>query len=357
MEPLSRMPARILVIRMRYLGDVLLLQPPLRALRAAFPAAEIDALVNPGTGVALHAPGCIRDTIVWPRGQLALELRTLADIRARRYDWAVDLTGNDRSAMVCLLSGATLRAGYHRPKQPWFFWRNRAYNVRPHHRKQKPHIILQHLELLEACGVPPAGTDVHLEIPPEDARWADAFLGTLHRPVPRLHAHLTSRDMRKSIPPDVARNVLARVVAQTPASITLSHGAAAEAEHARACIEGLPADRIRLASGISWRQLVALIGASDAYWGADTAPMHAAAALGKPLLAHFGPSNAAHWSPLSPLAETIVTPCPCLKSGHWACPEGTPGRCLATLDSGSISDRIIRLLDAARGHERPGPPP
>lgn len=354
MEPLSRTPERILVIRMRYIGDVLLLQPPLRALHGAFPNAEIDALVNPGTQAALHAPGCIRQAIVWPRGQITQELHALARIRARRYDWAIDLTGNDRSAMICALSGATLRACYHRPKQPWFFWRNRAYNVRPHHRKQKPHIILQHLELLEACGVPPAGTDVNLVVPPADFRWATQFLGGAPVGRPRLHAHLASRDMRKSIPPDIAQKVFASVLANTPASITLSHGSAAEADHARACLGGLPPDRIRFASGLTWAQLVALIATADAYWGADTAPMHAAAALGKPLLAHFGPSNAAHWRPLSPNAEAIVTPCPCLKSGRWACPEGASGRCLATLDSAQISDRVLRLLDTARSPQGPG---
>ncbi len=347
MEPLSRTPRRILVIRMRYLGDVLLLQPPLRALRRAFPNAAIDVLVNPGTEVALHAPGCARDTLVWPRGSLAQELRTLARIRARRYDWAIDLTGNDRSALVSLASAARLRAAYHRPKQPWFFWRNRVYNVRPHHRKQKPHIILQHLELLEACGVAPAGTGIRLDVPAADALWAKGFLGADATPEPRLHAHLASRDMRKSIPPQLAHEVLARLLAATPAAITLSHGPGIEAEHARACIDGLPADRIRIATGLTWPQLIALIDTADAYWGADTAPMHAAAALGKPLLAHFGPSNATHWRPLVPSAKALVTPCPCLQSGRWSCPEGSPGRCFAALDSGQIFDMLLPLLKIA----------
>ncbi|HPA19246.1 MAG TPA: glycosyltransferase family 9 protein [Verrucomicrobiae bacterium] len=358
MEHPRRTPERILVIRMRYLGDVLLLQPALRALRRAFPSAEIDALVNAGTEVALHAPGCVNEIIPWPRGDLPRELRTVAHIRSRRYDWAIDLTGNDRSAMVSVLSGAALRAGYHRPKQPWFFWRNRAYNVRPHHRKQKPHIILQHLELLEACGVPPAGTDVHLEVPPENARWAKGFLGARSATgsPPLLHAHLASRDMRKSLPPDLVRRVLTTVLSRTPTTVTLSHGPAAEADHARACVAGLPPDRIRLAAGLTWGQLISLIDAADAYWGADTAPMHAAAALGKPLLVHFGPSNANHWRPLHDGADATVTPCPCLKSGHWSCPEGSSGRCFTALDSVAISDKLTCLLGNARLPLRTGSP-
>ena len=349
---MRRIPGRILVIRMRYLGDVLLLQPVLGALRRTFPSAEIDALVNPGTGVALHAPGCVREIITWPRGQWIQELRTLTHIRSRRYDWAVDLTGNDRSAMVSITSGARLRAGYHRPKQPWFFWRNRAYNVRPSHQKQKPHIIRQHLDLLAACGVPPAGMDVHIEPAAADVAWSAQLLGDRRDAGAVLHAHLASRDMRKSLPPELVRKVIAGILSRTTASITLSHGQGPEAEHAAACIAGLPRDRITIANGMSWGQLVALIAASDVYWGADTAPMHVAAAFQKPMLVHFGPSNANHWRPLHDGADALVSPCPCLKSGHWSCPEGASGRCLTALDSLEILDRLYCLLGNALPRNR-----
>lgn len=355
MESGRRMPDRILVIRMRYLGDVLLLQPVLRALKKSFGAAEIDVLVNPGTEVALDAPGCTRETLIWPKGHFLGELRTLGIIRSRRYDWAIDLTGNDRSAMVSLLSGASLRACYHRPKQPWFFWRNRVYNVRPHHHKQKPHIIQQHLELLEACGVPSTGHEVRIDPKIEDARWAEEFLGRRDGAPPSLHAHLASRDMRKSLPPDIVKKVLADILTRTKASITLSHGPAAEEEHARACIAGLPDGRVRLVGDLTWARLVAVISCCDVYWGADTAPTHAAAALRKPLLVHFGPSNASHWRPLNEGSDIIVSPCPCLRSKHWSCPEGASGRCLTTLDSAAISDKLSILLGNASPNKRPAP--
>ncbi len=221
----------------------------------------------------------------------------LAQVAAARYDWIIDLTGNDRSALIALLSGASLRAVYDRPKFSRWSIRRLAYNHLVPPKKKKPHILLQRQELLEACGVPGQGVDINLVPRSEALTWAEA--ATRELPAGWLHAHITSRDMEKAIPIDVTRAFFQSLIDDGAAVVLTSGSAAVERDHIARCVEGLPGDRIKTFSDLTWHQLVAMVSLGKKYWGADTAPSHIAAALRKPMLIHYGPlSKAEHWKPL-----------------------------------------------------------
>ncbi len=337
-QPPIKPPRSILVICVRYLGDTLLLRPALRALRTAFPEARIDALVTAGTACALDDCADVSRVLEWPRS-LPDGLALLARIAGGGYDWAVDFTGNDRSALIALASRAGFRTAYERPKLSKYSLRRAAYHFRPPHRKAKPHAVIQRLELLEACGVPPQGTSCGL-VPRADAlAWADDALAGL--PMPRLHVHVTSRDMQKAIPAEVVRAVLAHTIDSGGGAVVTCGSAGSEKAHIAKCLEGLDPDKVRPFDNLNWHQLVALISRCDKYWGSDTAPAHIASALEKPLLIHFGPSRADHWHPLHPAGTFDVQDCPCLsKKTKTKCPSGRPGACLERLDA----QQILRAL-------------
>lgn len=323
-------PSSVLVICLRYLGDTLLLRPAFHALREAFPAARLDALVTSGTAIALDDCANVSRVIEWPKDSLPGQAAVLAKVTASRYDWIIDFTGNDRSALIALLSGASLRAVYDRPKLSRWSLRRAAYNRLVPPKKKKPHILLQRQELLEACGVPGQGTGIDLVPRSEALSWSDSVTAGL--PAGWLHAHLTSRDMQKAIPASVARGVFQGVLDQGRAVILTSGPAAIEREHVARCIEGLPPDRVKVFSDLSWHQLVALISRGAAYWGSDTAPSHIAAALRQPMLIHYGPSKADHWKPLHEGGLADVRPCECLRQKRVTCPAGVPGRCLDAIE-------------------------
>ena len=333
-------PQAILVVCLRYLGDTLLLRPALRALRTAFPEARIDALVTAGTACALDDCPDVSRVLEWPRRAWLREISLLAKISSSGYDWAVDFTGNDRSALVALLSRARFRTAYERPKlSPWSL-RRAAYHFRPPHRKAKPHAVIQRLELLEACGVAPRGVACGLVPRPDALAWADDALREL--PSPRLHVHVTSRDMQKAIPADVVHAVLEKTIESGGGVVVTCGSADIEKNHIAKCLAGLPSEKIRLFDNLTWHQLVAVIARSDKYWGSDTAPAHIASALEKPLLIHFGPSRADHWYPLHAAGKIDVQPCDCLPiKAKTRCPAGRPGACFERLDA----DAIIGLLD------------
>jgi ADP-heptose:LPS heptosyltransferase len=76
----------------------------------------------------------------------------------------------------------------------------------------------------------------------------------------------------------------------------------------------------------------------------DTGPMHVAAALGKPLVALFGPTEPRRTGPYGQLENVlrIELPCsPCLKS---RCHCEKPNECLNAISPAMVFERVRRQL-------------
>lgn len=334
MNPVPPKPHAVLIVCLRYLGDTLLLRPALRALRAAHPDARLDAVVTAGTACALEGCADVSQVIEWPRRNLLREAALAMTLARHRYDWVIDFTGNDRSALVALASRAGFRVAYERPKLPAWSLRRAAYHFRPHHKKSKPHAVIQRLELLEACGVPSQGTDFEL-LPAADSL-AAARLALEGLPSKVFHAHVTSRDMQKALPASVVKTVLAAVIERGCGVVITGGPDEAERRHVKLCTEGLPGESFRIFHDLDWQGLVATIALCDRYWGADTAPAHIAAAFKKKMLIHYGPSRADHWHPLHPDGRADSLPCECLRNKRVSCPPGEPGKCLQGLRAADV---------------------
>jgi len=322
----------------RYLGDTLLLRPPIVAVKAAFPDARVGAVVTAGTACALADLSALDEVIEWtPRGGLRAWNRLLCG----NWDWAVDFTGNDRSALVALASRARFRVAYDRPKLPRWSLKRCAYSFRVRHRKYKPHTLLQRLELLEACGVPAAGLDFALAPRP------DALLAVARRlegiPRPMVLVHPTSRDMKKALPVAAVRAVISELLAQGRGVVVTSGPSPVERAHATACSRDFSCGLVVL-SDLDWHELVAAIWTCGVFWGSDTAPAHIASALAKPSRVEFGPSRADHWHPLHAEGTWAVHECACLKRP--SCPNGGPGLCLQNIDCGEVAKWILSTMGA-----------
>lgn len=148
--------------------------------------------------------------------------------------------------------------------------------------------------------------------------------------------------MQKAIPATVVREVLSAVLERGEGVVVTCGSDPAERAHVAACTEGLPAGKFRVFHELDWHGLVAMISVCECYWGADTAPAHIAAAFGKKMLIHFGPSRADHWRPLHTEGRADIQPCPCLKNKRMECPRGTPGACLRNIRT----EDVISWLDS-----------
>lgn len=333
-------PKKILVLCLRYLGDTLLSRPVLRALYEQYPEAKIDILVVQGTEVALENFSFPIQILIWPHSK-AQSVKQSFQIFRQGYDWTIDLTGNDRTAFLTFLSRAKLRACYEKKKPWWPRWRSRLYNVRLAHEKKKPHKLLQHQKLLEACGVLFQSTSLELKPSPSAQKKALSLLAPYQGKKVAL-AHLTSRDMQKSLPVPLVREVISHLTKQNIA-LVFTHGKAQiEKEYVSQCIKNFDPSSIKTISDLSWDELIALIKQVDVYWGVDTAPTHLASDLRKPMLAHYGPSHVEQWHPLNSKAEIIISPCTCLKIKQ--CPEGVSGKCFASLSPSQLISVLEMLI-------------
>jgi len=170
---------RILVIKLRYLGDVLLTTPVFEALRSRFPNAFIGAVVTKGTEDMLTGnPSIDRIFAVERDSRLRVDLqkqfRLIGEIRNAKFDVVLELTHNDRAAVLAFLSGAKKRLGY-KPKRKTRFRRTFlltdliAIGT-------KLHVIDRHLELARALGCSVLPTKPSLYWNPQDQRSCEELL-------------------------------------------------------------------------------------------------------------------------------------------------------------------------------------
>src|SRR5436190_11355139 len=103
---------RILVVKLRHLGDVLLVTPVYGALRKTFPGAEITACVFEGTEQMLEGNPDVQRCLVVPKRDSVFfhrirgQLQFLRKVRESQFDLVIDLTGSDRAAILTRISGA-----------------------------------------------------------------------------------------------------------------------------------------------------------------------------------------------------------------------------------------------------------
>jgi len=141
---------RILLIRLREIGDVVFTTPALRALRQAFPDASITYLVEPPAADVIRSNPHVDELIVAPRTHLFADIALGRRLRASRYDLAIDFHGGPRASLLTWLSGAPVRVGYAVAGRSWMYTTRVA---RP--RELRPrHAVQNQWDLLTALGLP-----------------------------------------------------------------------------------------------------------------------------------------------------------------------------------------------------------
>lgn len=294
-------PVRLLFIKLRHIGDALIMTPTLMATRKRFPDAEIWVVVRQGCeGILAGCPAIDRLLTAapaekWNRGlsSLGSELRLVATLRRQPFACAFELGDSSRGRWLAWLSGAKQLAtdGSLRPLNQW--WKRRftllempVAERKQCHRARKDFLVASRLLSL-GDEVPPLCFDRgHTE------EWAGAAV----RP-PFVVFHPGTRWLRKRWP--VAHWVeLGRWLAARGFQIVISAGPdEEEIGLARQLETTIGVGTVSTGGRTNWRQLAGLLHRARLFVGVDTAAMHLAAACQCPTVAIFGPSQAAYWHP------------------------------------------------------------
>jgi heptosyltransferase-3 len=300
---------KILVIKLRHIGDVLLAVPVFRALKETFPEAHIAALVNAGTEEVLAGNPIIDEIIIFDRrvkaksalNKFRREVKFLRDIRSRGFDMAVDLTSGDRPALIALCSGARYRLA-NDPEGGGFPGKRLAYtHMAARDTLEPPHMVMQNLKVAGQAGITARNKDVDIYIP---AAAKEYVKGVLERHSVSdsdlvVHIHPTSRWLFKCWSDECMAGVINWLTGEKITVIVTSSPSGPEMERAGKVLSLANKNTrlIDLCGKTTIKQLAAISAAADLFIGVDSAPMHIAAAVGTPVIAIFGPTGEMQWGP------------------------------------------------------------
>ncbi len=282
--------ARILIVRLSAIGDVLHGLPVLNAVRDALPRAFLAWVVEGRAADLLRSHKALDELIVLPRGWLKSP-STVLDLRRRlrelRFDTTLDLQGLSKSAIAARLSGARRRIGFDgRDGREVSRWLNN-HLVLP----ARVHVIERNLELLRPLGINAPVARFDLEDTPADASTARKILDTAQLGE-RFVVVNPGAGWRSKLWPADRFAAVARHLGRAAGLRSLVVWAGDEERAwAQQIVEG-SSDFAMLAPRTSLGELAALTRRAALFVGSDTGPLHLAAAVGTPCVGLFGPMPA-----------------------------------------------------------------
>jgi ADP-heptose:LPS heptosyltransferase len=298
---------RILVIRRRYLGDVVLLGSFLRNLRLHWPSASLSVLVESAyAGVlALNADVDAAPTLPWHWAQWPGFIRAL---RRARYTHVFNFDNTEGTALLTRLTGAPFRLALHHGG--YLVKLRGAYTHvvnDPNERHESRPITEYYLCALAAAGVPIATREVRLEPRADDVADLRRLVGAAG---PVLLVHPGSRSPSRIWPSDRFAAVCDRAQEELGAQVVLVGGpgdSALLAEIRRLARTHL----LTLPQPPSLARFAALAQLSRTLLCHDSGPMHVAAAVGTPVVALYGSQNAVLFQPAGEGHRLLQPSLPC----------------------------------------------
>jgi lipopolysaccharide heptosyltransferase II len=354
---------KILLIRLRLIGDVVFTTPIPRALKRAFPGARLAYLVEEAAAPVVAGNPHLDEVIVVgrPRGlaRLVADMRLARRLRRGRFDVVIDLHGGPRSSWLTRATGAPQRIGYDVQARAWMYTR---IVDRPRELRRR-HSVVNQWDLLEAIREWPGGAPD----PSRDAVEMAIDLSADGRISQRLAAHdigpghevvvihvSAGNPFRRWPEPAFTRLVSALAGGGPNRRIILSSGpsdrdAAARIAAAARRELGAASDRIVDFGEFNLAELRALVGRSRLFVGGDTGPLHIAATTKTPIVGIYGPTESARsapWrDPRVPTESVELAGLPCRPCDQRICEPGD-FRCLTTLRPDEVISAAERAMSA-----------
>ncbi len=336
-------PRKILLLRPRFLGDVILSSGIPQILRSAGKDVEVWYLVeSPYAEALMHHPGVAGLLTLDPaRKNNPFTLWKLGkEIRAHRFDAVLDLFGNPRTARMSFFSGAGIRVGFEGKGRSW------AYNLIakpssdsfPSGRRR---VIEAYLDQVRALGIQPSDsyqTEIYVSDEEKDQVrkiWGRAKMGAGERVAvftpgaswPAKHWPLEKFiELAGSLEPEGLRPVFIF----GPKEDELARG-----------FEEKAGKNWLFIHRPSLRGLVSFIAGADLLVANDSGPMHIGPAVGTPTLGIFGPGEPEIWFPYGAPHRFAYHEVSCSHCGLERCPLMA---CMSDLSVKEVSRIALEMM-------------
>jgi heptosyltransferase-1 len=349
-------PRSLLIVRLGSMGDIIHTLPAATALRRTFPEVSLGWVVEerwaellctlPEPRSGPHSPRRplvdqvhTVNTKAWRRSMFSTQTweqiaAGLSELRAQRYDVAVDFQGAARSAIVSRWSGADVVYGFAQPREnvATMFYTRQVIG-------HGGHVVEQNLSLAEAVARQPLAMP-KIEFPHDEAaakQCQDRLKGVGDFALLNPGAGWGAKQW-----PAERYGEVARRLAEDGMKSLINFGPGEE-PLMRAVESASKGTATGVASSLT--ELLALTRRARLFIGGDTGPMHLAAALGIPVIAIFGPTNPARNGPFG--TRSIVLRSPISPTTHSRRAQPDPGMLEISVDEVVAAAR--KLLRSNRG--------
>ena len=337
---------RVLVVRLRSIGDTVLATPSLYSLRRFLPDAQLDILLEDWVAPVLDGSEEVDNIVTVERKNALDRARVARRLRASQYDVVYNLHGGTTSTFLTWATGAEHRVGFSAYRY------SRLYN----HSAPSPielwgrtdiHSVEQQLALLGWTGVPVSDLPLsRLFVTPQAEASVNERLRAsgidVSRPVALIHP-AAAFETKQWAPENFAR--IADYLSESdlaPVAIVASH-------ELKVAVALKQAASVPLTTfmDLSLPEVTAIASRARVFVGNDSGIAHIAAAVGCPSVVIFGSSNVMHWRPWSGAPAVIVREeLPCQPCPGYTCGEFDQPECIRRVPVERVRSAIKQMLDA-----------
>lgn len=289
---MTALPESILVVRLGAIGDVTNALVFAEAVKAQAPKTRIGWVVHPLAQPLVEGHPAVNQVHVWRRGRALADLpRLRRELRAGGYGLAVDLQRIAKSALVARISGAPRILGYDRGRSKELSWLLHGERIAPG--DPRAHMVEHYLAFARHLGIKAPVARHRLPKDPGAEAWASELLSELGGP-PTILSIGASKPENRWAPERFGE--LALALSDRGERPVLA-GGPQDREASERVMAAAGGAAVNLAGQTSLHQLIALLQRARVIVSGDTGPMHLAAALGRPVVALFGPADPARTGP------------------------------------------------------------
>ncbi len=286
---------KILVIKFRNIGDVLLTTPLIKNLKLNYPEAKIDMVVNKGCEAMISLNPNINQIFIYDREKYKKlpkikkfieEFKFLKSFKD--YDIVINTTEGDRGAFIAKFSNAKLKVGYP-VKKNWYL--KNAFNVEIPKPTLIRHIIENNLDAIRALNKEVYEKKVEIF-------WDKSIESKVDKMLPQtfVHIHPVSRWLFKCIDDKIMAQIIDYIENKGLKVVLTASPDKKEIDKVNSILNFCQTNPINLSGKLSLKEVSYLSSKAKFFVGVDTAIMHIAA-INVPVIAFFGPSGAFNWGP------------------------------------------------------------
>ncbi len=330
---------RVLVIRLRSIGDTVLSTPSLIALRKFLPGAQIDILLEDWVAPVLQGFDAV-DNILSVEKNAKSRLQTARKIRQTKYDVVFNLHGGTTSTFFVGASGAKNRVGFSNYRYS-FLYNQRLSSPLDFWNQKTVHSAEQQLALLGFVGVPveykPKSRLVVIKSAKEKI---NSKFKIQNSKIALIHP-VAAFDTKQWATANFA--VIAEFLYKKGFQIT-----AVATKKERDILEKLQKLSnvpVTIFDDLALPEITALAAKAEIFIGNDSGIAHIAAAVETPSVVIFGSSNRDHWRPWTDARNEIVYEnLPCQPCAGYFCKEFAEPECIKKVSVESVIRAIEKLI-------------